>query len=74
MGNQQPNNNYPRRIGRALGILAILKLILALFAWWGRDPEEPVKWGELRWVFVIEFIVLAYILYKLHFANYALYY
>ena len=62
-----------RKVGRALGILALIKLVIAIFAWWGRDPEQPVKWGELRWVFLIEFLVLAYILYKLHWWNIALY-
>ena len=60
-------------IAAALGLLAMLNLVLAIFAWWGRDPEAPVVWGELRWIFLIEFMILAYILYKLHLANYAFY-
>ena len=66
-------NGQKRRIMGALGFLALFKLFLALFAWWARDPEEPVKWGELRWIFLIEFIVLAYIVWRLHWWNWALY-
>ena len=61
-----------RGIVAALGLLAMFKLVLAIFAWWGRDPKAPVKWGELRWVFMVEFIVLAYILYTLHMGNFFL--
>ena len=67
-----PENNYRKRMGQALGLLAIFKLVLAIFAWWGRDPEAQVKWGELRWIFMVEFIVLAYILYILDTGNFFL--
>ena len=66
-------NNVSKKIDRVFGVFVLFKLVLALFAWWGRDPEAPVVWGELRWIFLIEFMILAYILYKLHLANYAFY-
>lgn len=74
MEDQPPENNYQKEVRRGLAAFALVKLVLAIFAWWGRDPEEPIKWGELRIIFLIEFIMLAYILYKLHWANYSLYY
>lgn len=74
MEDQPPDNNYQKEVRRGLAVLALIKLVFALFAWWAKDPDDPVKWGELRWVFLIEFMVLAYILYKLHWANYALFY
>lgn len=60
-------------IAAALGLLAMFKLVLAIFAWWGRDPEAPVKWGELRWIFLLEFLLFAYIVWRLHWYNWALY-
>ena len=74
MEDTQPKNNSQKDLKQGIAAFALFNLILVLFAWWGRDPEEPVKWGELRLVFLIEFILLAYILYKLHWVNYALFY
>lgn len=64
-------NGQRKGITRLIGILALFKLVLAIFAWWGRDPDQIVKWGELRWVFLIEFLFLAYLLWKIHFYNWA---
>lgn len=66
-------NQQKRSIKILVGVLALFKLGLALFAWWSKDPDVPVTWGELRWIFLLEFVVLAYILYRIHLANYALY-
>lgn len=66
-------NERKKSITRLTGIFVLFKLILVVFAWWGREPEQPVKWGELRWVFMVEFMLLAYLLWRIHFYNWALF-
>lgn len=66
-------NGQKRSIKILVGILALFKLGLALFAWLDKDPASSVTWGEMRIVILIEAIIVGLIAWKLLFYNFALY-
>jgi len=66
-------NDHNKLIKILVGILAIFKLGLAIFAWLDKDPNSPVTWGELRIVLLIEAIIIGTIAIRLIWFNYALF-
>jgi|CXWL01.1.fsa_nt_gi hypothetical protein len=66
-------NGQKRSIKILVGVLALFKIGLAIFAWLDKDPKDPVTWGEMRIILLIEAIVVGLIAWKLLFYNFALY-
>lgn len=66
-------NGQKRSIKILVGILALFKLGLAIFAWLDKDPASFVTWEEMRIIILIEAIIIGLIAWKLIFYNFALY-
>ena len=66
-------NGQKRSIKILVGALALFKIGLAIFAWLDKDPKDPVAWGEMRIIILIEAIIVGLIAWKLLFYNFALY-
>lgn len=66
-------NGRKRSIKILVGILALFKLGLAIFAWLDKNHKDPVTWGEMRIIILIEAIIVGLIAWKLIFYNFALY-
>ena len=66
-------NGQKRSIKILVGVLALFKIGLAIFAWLDKDPKDLVTWGEMRIILLIEAIIVGLIAWKLIFYNFALY-
>lgn len=66
-------NGQKRSIKILVGILALFKLGLAIFAWLDKDPKDPVTWGELKVILFIEAAIVGAIAIRLIWFNVAVF-